>query len=111
MGSWLIIFAPIPLALGIAGDLYVATAKASESAFIGTTLALIVSAILAVLWYGYPLFSGHATKDAECARQVIGYKLRLQPQCRNALRPTVLLLCALGAAPSWHLSAVVQVIL
>ena len=56
MGSWLIIVAPIPLALGIAGDLYVATFKASESAFIGTTLALIVSAILAVLWYGYPLY-------------------------------------------------------
>jgi hypothetical protein len=56
MGSWLIIAAPIPLALGIALDLYVAISKASESALLGMTLALIMFAILASLWYGYPLY-------------------------------------------------------
>jgi hypothetical protein len=56
MGSWLIIAAPIPLALGIALDLYVAISKASESALLGTILALIMLVILASLWYGYPLY-------------------------------------------------------
>jgi uncharacterized protein DUF6328 len=56
MGSWLIIAAPIPLALGIALDLYVAISKASESALLGMILALSMLAILASLWYGYPLY-------------------------------------------------------
>jgi hypothetical protein len=56
MGSWLIIAAPIPLALGIALDLYVAVFKASGSALVGKTLALIICAILASLWYVYPLY-------------------------------------------------------
>jgi hypothetical protein len=56
MGSWLVIVAPIPLALGIVGDLYVATSKASESHFVGMALALIVAMILAVLWYLYPVY-------------------------------------------------------
>ena len=56
MESWLIIAAPIPLALGIALDLYVAVSKASDSALLGKTLALIIGAILASLWYLYPLY-------------------------------------------------------
>jgi hypothetical protein len=55
MGSWFVIVAPIPLALGIAGDLYVATAKASESATLGAVLALIGLGTLAALWYVLPL--------------------------------------------------------
>jgi hypothetical protein len=56
MGSWFIIVAPVPLSLGIAGDLYVATSKASESALLGAALASIVFTILTVLWYGLPLY-------------------------------------------------------
>jgi hypothetical protein len=56
MGSWFVILAPVPLALGIAADLYVATSKASDSAFLGGILAGGVFTILVVLWYGLPLY-------------------------------------------------------
>jgi hypothetical protein len=56
LGSWLIIIAPIPLAVGIALDLYVAISKASESPRLGTILAFTMSAILVCLWYAYPLY-------------------------------------------------------
>jgi len=56
LGSWFVIAAPVPLAIGIAADLYVATLKASNSAALGTILAVSISVILAVLWYGLPLY-------------------------------------------------------
>jgi len=56
IGSWFVVAAPAPLAIGIAADLYVATSKASDSAFLGTILAVSISVILAVLWYGLPLY-------------------------------------------------------
>jgi hypothetical protein len=55
MGSWFVIIAPIPLALGIAGDLYVATSKASESPALGGVLALCGLAVLVALWYVLPM--------------------------------------------------------
>jgi hypothetical protein len=55
-GSWFVVSAPVPLAAGIAADLYVATSKASDSAFLGTILAVGIFLILAVLWYGLPLY-------------------------------------------------------
>jgi Family of unknown function (DUF6328) len=60
MGSWFVTAAPIPLAVGIAGDLYVATAKAGDSAALGAVLAFAVFVILAALWYALPLvIRGH----------------------------------------------------
>jgi hypothetical protein len=60
MGSWFVIAAPIPLAFGIGGDLYVATAKAGESTTLGAVLAFGAFAILSVLWYALPLLiRGH----------------------------------------------------
>jgi Family of unknown function (DUF6328) len=56
IGSWFVIAAPVPLAIGIAADLYVATSKASASAFLGTILAVGIFVILALLWYGLPLY-------------------------------------------------------
>src|SRR5262245_20992453 len=56
IGSWLVVTASVPLAIGIATDLYVAISKASDSAFLGTILAVSISVILAVLWYGLPLY-------------------------------------------------------
>jgi hypothetical protein len=55
-GSWFVVSASVPLAAGIAADLYVATSKASDSAFLGTILAVGIFVILAVLWYGLPLY-------------------------------------------------------
>jgi hypothetical protein len=56
IGSWFVVLAPVPLALGIAADLYVATSKATESTFLGGVLALGIFTILATLWYGLPLY-------------------------------------------------------
>jgi hypothetical protein len=56
LGSWFVIIAPVPLALGIAGDLYVASSKAVESVYLGAIFAGTTFAILAVLWYGLPLY-------------------------------------------------------
>jgi uncharacterized membrane protein YhaH (DUF805 family) len=56
IGSWFVVAAPVPLAIGIAADLYVATSKATECAFLGVIVAIFIFAILAVLWYGLPLY-------------------------------------------------------
>ena len=55
IGSWFVILAPAPLAIGIAGDLYVATSTAAASLTLGAILALAVLSLLACLWYVVPM--------------------------------------------------------
>jgi hypothetical protein len=55
MGSGFVIAATVPLALGIAGDVYVATAKAGESIALGVALALATFAIVGSFWYVLPV--------------------------------------------------------
>ena len=55
LGSWFVILAPAPLAIGIAGDLYVATSTAAASLTLGAILALAVFSLLASLWYVLPM--------------------------------------------------------
>lgn len=55
LGSWFVTAAPIPLALGIAGDLYVAISKASESSVLAAVSGVMALAVLAGLWYALPL--------------------------------------------------------
>jgi hypothetical protein len=55
IGSVFVIAAPLPLALGIAGDLYVATAKAAESTALGAGLGIGALVVLVTLWYALPL--------------------------------------------------------
>jgi hypothetical protein len=55
LGSWLVVAATVPLALGIAGDLYVASAEAAESSTLGAAVALAGLAALIGLWYALPL--------------------------------------------------------
>jgi hypothetical protein len=55
MGSWFVIGAPIPLALGITADLYVATTKATESPRLAMASASFIFAVLALLWYAVPI--------------------------------------------------------
>lgn len=55
MGSWFVVTAPIPLALGIGADLYVATAQAAGSPDVSAVLALAVLGILVALWYVLPI--------------------------------------------------------
>jgi hypothetical protein len=54
IGSWLVIWAPLPLAFAIALDTYVAAGRALQSS--ATAIALAVAAIAALLgsWYIYP---------------------------------------------------------
>jgi hypothetical protein len=55
IGSWFVILAPAPLAIGIAGDLYVATSTAAASLTLGAILALAVFSLLTCLWYIVPI--------------------------------------------------------
>jgi hypothetical protein len=54
VGSRLVIAAALPLAAGIAGDIYVAVTKALNWPQAGTLIATATAALLAGLWIGYP---------------------------------------------------------
>ena len=62
LGSGLIIASALPLAAGIAADLYVAVAKALDSSAIGIVLALMAAAILLSLWFIFPLILRASTR-------------------------------------------------
>jgi hypothetical protein len=55
LGSKFLIVAALPLAAGIALDLYVAVTKAVDSSTIGATIAGAAAVILLALWYVQPL--------------------------------------------------------
>lgn len=55
VGSTLITAATVPLALGLAGDVYVVIAKIAESARAGALAAALVLVLLVGLWHAYPL--------------------------------------------------------
>jgi len=55
IGSWLVIVAPAPLALGIACDLCVAIGHAAKSYTFGMMAAAGILVVLAVLWYAVPV--------------------------------------------------------
>jgi hypothetical protein len=59
IGSRLIIAAAVPLAAGIAGDIYVAVAKALGWSRAGTLAAVATAVLLAVLWIIYPVLLRH----------------------------------------------------
>jgi hypothetical protein len=54
-GSILVTLATLPLAIGLAGDLYVVMAKIADSPAIGLAAAAAGFALLLALWYGFPL--------------------------------------------------------
>jgi hypothetical protein len=55
LGSAVVVAATVPLAFGMAGDIYVATAQASQSQVLGIGLAVGIFVTLAVLWYALPI--------------------------------------------------------
>ena len=55
MGSLVVMVAPLPLAIGIAGDIYVAVEKAVESSALGYAAGMAAICILLFLWYVQPL--------------------------------------------------------
>lgn len=55
LGSRLVVAAAVPLAAGIAGDIYVAVAKALDWPQAGAFVAAATAALLAAMWLIYPL--------------------------------------------------------
>jgi hypothetical protein len=55
LGTRFIVTAALPIAAGIAGDLYVAVAKATESTSVGMTASGVGAILLLLLWYVQPL--------------------------------------------------------
>ncbi len=56
IGSWFVIAGPFPLALGVALDTYVATARALQSTVAAASIADLTAVVLMLLWYAYPLW-------------------------------------------------------
>ena len=56
IGSVFIVAAPLPLALGIALDTYVAIARALGSNFAAASIAGTTVIVLTLLWYAYPVW-------------------------------------------------------
>jgi Family of unknown function (DUF6328) len=56
LASVFVVAAPLPLALGIAFDTYVAAGRALQSDTVGTILAATATIILLGLWYALPLW-------------------------------------------------------
>lgn len=55
IGSALVIASAVPLAAGIAADMYVAVSKAVAASDVGLGVALAVAAMLAILWFIQPV--------------------------------------------------------
>ena len=56
IGSGFVVAAPLPLALGIALDTYVASGRALQSDAAAIALAAVAALILVGTWYAYPLW-------------------------------------------------------
>jgi hypothetical protein len=56
IGSWFVIAGPLPLALGVALDTYVATARALQSTPVAVSIAGLTAVLLMLLWYVYPFW-------------------------------------------------------
>jgi Family of unknown function (DUF6328) len=54
--SKILIAALVPLALGMAGDVYVVVQKVTESQLVSVVSALVIAAIFWELWFGLPLY-------------------------------------------------------
>jgi len=67
LGSALVIAAAVPLAGGIAGDLYVAVTKAFDTSGAGTAAALAAGIVLVGLWFVQPLLL--RAKEAKPSRR------------------------------------------
>jgi len=54
--SKVLVAALVPLALGMAGDVYVVVQKVTDSQLISVVSALVILAIFWELWFGLPLY-------------------------------------------------------
>jgi hypothetical protein len=67
MGSAFVMIAPLPLALGIAADIYVAVEKAVESSAMARAAGITAICILLFLWYLQPLLIRSMVRDNKAA--------------------------------------------
>jgi hypothetical protein len=67
VGSALVAAATAPLALGLAGDIYVIIGKIFDPTT-GLGAAAFALLVLVGLWYGYPLVVAHHRREAAAGR-------------------------------------------
>jgi hypothetical protein len=67
-GVRMVLGALVPLALALAGDLYVVVAKTSRSSGIGIGISLLALLIFAALWFVYPLAARRQRRQRESRR-------------------------------------------
>jgi hypothetical protein len=68
IGSWFIVAATVPLAAGIAGDVYVALGKIAETPIVGIAAAFAVMIVLVWLWYAQPYLLRRKLAARQAAR-------------------------------------------
>jgi hypothetical protein len=68
LGSWFVVSAPLPLALGIALDTYVASGRALESEAAALTLGVMAALVPIGTWYAYPLWRRRLTQRRTSGR-------------------------------------------
>jgi len=59
VGSWLVTTATLPLALGLAADIYVVIGKIAGSPAAGCIAAVLSLTALIGLWHLYPMAAGY----------------------------------------------------
>jgi len=72
IGSMLVIAAPLPLAVGIAADVFVVCYTISESMTAAVSAASLALVVLLSFWYGYPLWRSREAAGGPSRRAVAG---------------------------------------
>jgi hypothetical protein len=57
VGSWFVTCATVPLAFGLAGNIYVVFAAITASAIIGVIVSCLALVLIVGLWHALPLVS------------------------------------------------------
>jgi hypothetical protein len=65
VGSILVTVATVPLALGLAGDIYVVMAKIAGSPIAGLVAGVLGLIVLIGLWHAYPLTTAYIRNRAD----------------------------------------------
>jgi hypothetical protein len=72
IGSRLVVAAPLPLAGGIAADVFVVYYKVSESMTVSVSAGILALLVLLSFWYGYPLWRSRKVTARPARYTVVG---------------------------------------
>ena len=72
IGSRLVMAAPLPLAVGIAADVFVVYYKVSESSTAAVSAGILALLVLLWFWYGYPLWRSRSVTERQPRRAAAG---------------------------------------